>query len=238
MFGIICEAALFMSTTINVLLADGRKLVREGLSALLEKHPDIHVVGEADDGEAAGRLIRPLGVHVVVLNLAPPARSGIDVIGAIASAQSGVRLLVLTFAPAAHTVRELLQSGAAGCLARDCAGAELVEAIRTVAAGRTYLSNSLIDAVVNSYAGRHGGTRGGGGSGRAAPKSLAPREREILRAIATGASTKEIAASLKVNAKTIETHRRRLMEKLNLRSVAELTKYAVLQGISPLDVAV
>jgi DNA-binding NarL/FixJ family response regulator len=217
--------------SINVLLADGRKLLREGLSALLEKHTDIRVVGEADDGEAAARLVRPLGVNVVVLNLAPPATSGIEVVSSIASAKKEVKVLALMFAPAAHTVRELLRNGATGCLARDCAGADLVEAIRTVAGGRTYLSHSLVDTVVHGYA-RRDGAHG------SAPKSLAPREREILRAIATGASTKEIAASLKVKSKTIETHRRRLMEKLNLRSVAELTKYAVIQGISPLDVAV
>jgi len=216
---------------INVLLADGRKLHREGLAALLEKHADLCVVGEADDGEAATRLIRPLDVNVVLLNLAPPARTGIDAVSAISNAREGVKVIALTLAPAPHTIRELLGSGATSCLTRDCAAAELVTAIRAVAQGQTYLAPSLLNAVVHGYVRR-------GDRSAVSAKALAPREREILRAIATGKSTKEIAAALRVTPKTVETHRRRLMEKLNLRSVAELTKYAVMQGISPLDVPV
>lgn len=214
---------------INVLLADGRKLLREGLSALLEKHSDIHVAGEAEDGDDCVRLVRPLGINVVVLNLAPPTRSSLQVVSAIAAAKKDVRIVVLVFSPSAHTVRELLRAGVSGCLARDCASAELVQAIRTVAAGGTYLSNSLVDMVAHAYAGH---SKAGLSS-----KPLAPREQQILQGIAAGQSTKEIAAALKLRTKTIETHRRRLMEKLNLHTVAELTKYAVMQGLSPLEVS-
>lgn len=191
---------------------------------MLERHADLSVVGEAEDGEAAAKLVGPLGVRVVLLNLSPAGRGCIDVVRKIVAAEPGVRVLALMFEPAAHTIRELLASGAAGCLSRECAATELVAAIRRVAGGRTYLSSSLVESVVHVQR-------------QSTKMTLAPREREVLRAIAMGRSTKEIAAAMRVTAKTVETHRRRLMEKLKVGSVAELTKYAVLQGMTPLEVA-
>jgi DNA-binding NarL/FixJ family response regulator len=124
------------------------------------------------------------------------------------------------------SVRELLGAGALGCLARDSASNELIDAIRTVAAGRVYLSSRLAGALVSDYLHDPKAPR---------RKKLAPREREILRRIANGESTRQIAAALHIGTKTVETHRRRIMEKLQKRSLAELTKYAIREGLSSLE---
>jgi DNA-binding NarL/FixJ family response regulator len=213
----------------KVLLAEGRKLVREGLCALLERHDDIRVVGEVEDSRAALKLIGALGIDVVVLNVTPPLHGGVEHVRAMTRAHPKVRIVVLTMDPAGEVLREVLGAGAHGCLTRDSSATELVEAIHTVMAGKTYLSPRLVDVMVNGYA-------------RPAPsqplmRSLTPREREILGHVAAGATTKEIAQALGLGAKTIETHRRRMMQKLDMHSVAELTKYAIVQGLTPLDSA-
>jgi DNA-binding NarL/FixJ family response regulator len=210
---------------IQVLLVDGRKLFREGLGVLLEKHADIKVAGEADDAAAAPKLVKALSPQVVILNATLNVRSVARSIESITKA--GARVIVLTFQPDAAFIRDVLQAGASGCLTRESASAELVTAIRTVVAQRTYLSPSIADAVVEGYVLPHGR--------RKAPKNLSAREREILQRIADGQTTKTIASALGVSVKTIETYRRRLMEKLGLHSVAGLTKYAVRAGLTSLE---
>ncbi|HEV2294278.1 MAG TPA: response regulator transcription factor [Tepidisphaeraceae bacterium] len=214
--------------TLKVLLAEGRKLLREGLCALLERHEDIRVVGEVDDSRAAAKLIPALAVDVVVLNVIPPQYGRADVVRAITKSFPDVRVVVLTLDPTPQLLRELLNVGAHGCLTKESSATELVDAIRTVMTGKSYLSPRLVDVMVNGYA-----------RPTSAPpvRPLAPREREILQRIAAGESTKEIARALRVGTKTVETHRRRLMQKLNKHSVAELTKYAVLEGLTPLEPA-
>ncbi len=212
----------------SIVLADGRKLFREALSALLEKQADLRVVGEAEDAATAARLVKPLDVDVVLLNLTPPMNSSLDDIRRIVAARAAVKVLVLTLAPAAEIVRELFAAGVAGCLTRESAADELVAAIRAVVSHGTYLSPGLVPCVV--------GTHSTLVYHRRRAQALAPRKRAILCAVAMGKATKEIAAEIGVTTKTVETHRRRLMEKLNLHTIAELTKYAVLQGISPLEI--
>jgi two-component system, NarL family, response regulator NreC len=212
---------------INILLADGRKLLREALGLLLEQHDDLRVAGEAEEGQDVLRLVKALSVQVVILNPTPTSHGIPDLVRAIIKTRPGVRVIVLTFNPAVEFVQDILDAGALGCLTRECAGAELVAAVRTVLENKLYLSPSLVDRVVKRYVSPS--------SHPAAEKSLAPREREILRHIASGHTTKEIAAALGVGTKTVETHRRRMMEKLNRHSVAELTKYAVLEGLTPLE---
>lgn len=209
---------------INVLLADGRKLVREGLCLLLEKHRDLHVIAEADGSPAAVKLVRALPVDVVVLNLAPPAHGGSEAVAALLAANPQVKVVVLTHNPSSDLVTTILGAGALACLTKDAAGKQLVAAVRAAAAGEAYTPAPTARA-------KKSGRRGSG----ATMRPLAAREREILRLIAGGETTKEIAYSLGVSTKTIETHRRRIMLKLNRHSVAELTKYAVLEGISPLE---
>lgn len=212
---------------VNVVLVDGRKLFREGLGALLEKHADLRVVGEADDAAAAPKLVKALAPHVVILNVTLSTRTATDAIKSTVTARSGTRVIVLTYQADAGFVREVLQAGASACLTKESASSELVTAIRTVMSQQTYLSPTIADAVVAGYVLPRGKRKSG--------RTLSAREREILQRIADGETTKAIAATLGVSTKTIETHRRRMMEKLGLHSVAELTKYAVRTGITSLE---
>ncbi|HWE00826.1 MAG TPA: response regulator transcription factor [Tepidisphaeraceae bacterium] len=212
---------------INILLADGRKLFREGLSLLLEQHDDFHVVGEAEAADDVPRLLQAIQVDVVVLNAHSPARLEPARVRSIRRARNGVRLIVLAASPPMELVQDLLDAGVSGCLTKECAGAELATAVRCVMRKEVYLSPSLVNAVVARYV--KPSIEGAG------KRTLAPREREILGMIAAGQSTKEIAGALGVSTKTIETHRRRIMEKLQRHSIAELTKYAVIEGLTSLE---
>ena len=208
-------------------MVESRKLLREGLCALLGQHEDIKVVGEAEDARSLSKSIRTLEADVVVLNVIPPQIGGIDVVHRLAKSHPDVRMVVLTMDPTPHLVRDLMNVGADGCLTKQSSATELVEAIRAVAAGRTYLSASLAATVLSADPAP---------SEPPAPvRPLAPREREILQLIAAGESTKGIARLLGVGTKTVETHRRRMMQKLNKHSVAELTKYAVREGLTTLE---
>jgi DNA-binding NarL/FixJ family response regulator len=212
---------------INVLLVEGRRVLREGLCLLLEKHADIKCVGEADEADAAVKLVRALSPHVVILNVLAPSRASTESIRSIAAARPATRVLVLTLHPDPAFIKEMLQAGAAGCLTKECASEEMVTAIRAVAAKQIYLSPKITDAVVAGYVLPPKGTR--------RDQGLSIRERDILRRIADGETTKEIARALGVSSKTVETHRRRMMQKLGLHSVAELTKYAVREGLTSLE---
>jgi DNA-binding NarL/FixJ family response regulator len=215
--------------SVNVLIAEGRTMVREGLRVLLEKHSGIEVIGEAADAASATKLVRALPVHVVVLNCIPPATCGPQAVRSLvrAGADRAVAVVVLALNPPATFVRELLDAGASACLTKDAAARELVDSIRMVRAGKVYLSPTLMDAVVTGFA-RPSDRQ------HHAPR-LAAKERTVLEMIAAGRTTKEIAGMLGVSTKTIETHRRRIMTKLDLHSVAELTKYAVVHGLSALE---
>ena len=206
---------------INVLVTDGRKLMREGISLLLQA-PDLRVVGEAADVSAAMKLIAPLGVQVVLVMAGAAAHGEVASIQKITETFPDVRVIVLTWNASARAIRDYRDAGAVGCLAKECSSQELVAAIRAVAAGKVYLSPQLTEALVE----------GAVTPNRRSPsRHRAPREREILRRIASGETTKSIAHDLQVSGKTIETHRRRIMEKLNLHSVAQLTQYAVMEGL-------
>ena len=227
------------SMKINVVLVDGRKLFREGLCALLEKHADIKVVGEADDAAAAPKLVKALSPHVVILNVSLSTRDAANAVRAVAASGAasnatasggttpGTRVLLLTVHSDPAFFRELLEAGAAGCLTKESASEELVTAIRTVMTRKIYLSPAIADAVVSGFVIPR--------SKQAAKRLLSSREREILQRVADGETTRHIAARLEVSTKTIETYRRRVMQKLRLRSVAELTKYAVREGLTSLE---
>jgi DNA-binding NarL/FixJ family response regulator len=217
---------------IHVLLADGRKILREGLCVLLEKHADIKVVGEAEDAQGAIKLAKALSPDIVIVNLALATKGAQDLIQAMRVACPTARVLALTLWPNTTFIREILEAGAAGCLTKECASADLVTAIRTVMTHKVYLSPRIAEAVVNGYVLPAGGKAAGGA------RALSARERQILRRIADGETTKQIALAFKVSTKTIETHRRRIMQKLGKHSVAELTKYAVREGLTSLELQV
>ena len=217
-----------MST--KILLADDHKITRQGLRSLLEKQPDMKVVAEAEDGREAVRLARELHPDVVIMDVSMPDLNGMAATRQILGKSKKVKIIALSMHSDTLFVSEMLKSGASGYLLKDCAFEELREAIHTVIAGNVYLSPAISDVVVDDYLHRLSKT-GPSDSGEV----LTDREREVLQLMAEGKSTKQIARELYISVKTVETHRRQIMNKLNIHTVAELTKYAIRKGLTSLE---
>ena len=213
----------------RILLADDHKIILDGLRSLLREQPDMEVVEEVHDGIAAVRMTEKLHPDIVIMDIGMPDLNGIEAARQIVSRVKGVKVIALSMHSDKRFVLEMLKAGASGYLLKDCAFEELVNAIRTVSADQIYLSQRVAGIVVNEYL--HIGPSGDS----TVYNLLSAREREVLQLLAEGNTTKSIASSLGVSTKTVETHRQQIMEKLNLRSVAELTKYAVKEGLTSLD---
>jgi len=213
---------------LRILLVDDHQIVRQGLRTLLEKEPDMEVVAEAEDGRAAVRLAREVSPQVVIMDVAMPDLNGIEATRQIVAESPGIKVIALSMHADRRFVANMLKAGASGYLLKDAAFEELAQAIRTVAANRTYLSPEVSDIVVKDYL-------KGPQEEASAFSLLTAREREVLQLLAEGKSTREIADCLHVSVKTVETHRQQIMSKLDIRSVAELTKYAIREGLSSLD---
>jgi len=227
-----------LSEPIRIVIADDHQIVREGLKSLLKAEPDVDVVAEAVDGRSAVKLAAELQPDVVVMDINMPDLNGIDATRQItrASRRSGAppKVVGLSAYSDRRFTMGMLSAGASGFVVKDAAFAELAEAIRTVAGDKVYLSPAIA-----SHAIADGG--GAGSSPVPVPASmpsvfsdLSPREREILQLTAEGKAMKEIASQLDISIKTVETHRRKVMEKLGMDSVAELTKYAIREGLTSL----
>jgi DNA-binding NarL/FixJ family response regulator len=214
---------------IKVLLADDHKIFRDGLRSLIEKEPEMEVVAEAENGRKAARLAGKHSPDVIIMDVSMPDMNGIEAARNITSALPAVRLIALSMHSDRRFVLGMLEAGAAGYLLKDCAFEELAQAIRHVSRGSTYLSPKIADVVVKGYLTK--GTK----SPAEEVSPLTSREREILQLIAEGLSTKEIASHVCLSIKTVETHRRNIMEKLNIHSIAELTKYSIREGLVTLD---
>ena len=212
---------------VRIVVADDHRIVREGLRHLLEKRTDFKVVAEASDGEAAVRLARELAPDLVIVDLSMPRLNGIEATRRIVAERPGARVLVLSMHSDRRFVIESLKAGAAGYLLKDSAFDELARAIEAVMARGAFLSPEITEMVVRDYVAR-------AGVGEAAFSVLSPREREVLQLMAEGVSTKAIASRLEVSVKTVESYRQQIMEKLDLHSVAELTKYAIREGLTEL----
>ena len=213
----------------RVLLADDHKNLRQGLRTLLEQEEDIHIVGEADNGRSSVKLAGELCPDVIIMDVAMPDLNGIDATRRITEAEPKARVLALSMHSDGRYVRGMLQAGARGYILKDCAAEELTRAIRIVMAGQVYVSPGVTGAIVDDYVRQLSAAQ----VDQAA--TLTRREREVLQLLAEGGSTANIAAELHVSVKTIETHRKHIMDKLSLRSIAELTKYAIREGITTLD---
>jgi two-component system response regulator NreC len=215
-----------MGMDIKVLIADDHQIVRDGLRSLLEKEPDMKLVGEAEDGRTIVKMLRETTPDVVIMDVAMPNLNGIEATRQITHEFPAVKVIALSMHDDRRFVINMLKSGASGYLIKDCAFRELAKAIRLVVkANKIYLSPGITDVVVNNYV-----------TGLT-PDSLVfsiltPREREVLQLIAEGRSSNQIAEALYVSVKTIECHRAQLMQKLKKRSVAELTKFAIREGLT------
>jgi DNA-binding NarL/FixJ family response regulator len=213
-----------MST--RVLIADDHQIVREGLRTMLEKEYDIKVVGEAEDGRMTLRLARELVPDVVIMDVAMPDLNGIEATRQIVAEQPGVKIIALSMHDDRRFVLNMLKAGAAGYMLKDCAFKDLAKAIRVVMANKTYLSNEIADIVVKDYLASSTPIES------SAFHLLSPREREVLQLIAEGKTSAQMADSLHISVKTVETHRQQIMAKLKIKSVAELTKYAIREGLT------
>ena len=216
-----------MST--RIILADDHGIMREGLRALLEKQPGIEVIAEAENGRTTVELSRELKPDVVIIDIAMPDLNGIEATRQIVAESPGVKVIALSMHSDRKFVREMLSAGASGYMLKDSAFEELDKAISTVNDNKTYLSPGIADTVVKDYLGKIVTDNS------AASIALTKREREVLQLFAEGKTTKQIASLLFVSIKTIETHRKQIMDKLGLNSIAELTKYAIREGLTSLE---
>jgi DNA-binding NarL/FixJ family response regulator len=196
---------------------------------LLEKETDLEIVAEAENGRRALQLTRKLKPDVVIMDISMPDLNGIDATRQIVDELSNVRVVALSMHGERQFVEGMLSAGVSGYLLKDCAFDELVQAVRTVLRGKIYLSPDIAGVVVDDLVTRWRDTDA------ASAPALSLREREVLQLIAEGRATKEIAAQLNISVKTVETHRKNIMEKLELHTVAELTKYAVRAGLTSLE---
>lgn len=209
---------------IRVVLADDHAVVREGLKVLLNAQPDIEVVGEAADGESACRAANDLAPDVLVMDLSMPVLGGADATARVRRDCPTVRVLALTVHEEPLYLTQLLRAGASGYVLKRAAASELVQAVRTVARGDTYIDPSLAGAVVEGYLDARAAAE------RPTQDALSEREREVLERIARGFSNKEIAAELGLSVKTVETYKARVAEKLSLRTRVDIVRYAARQG--------
>ena len=213
---------------ISVFLADDHAVVRDGLSSLLYAEPDITVVGTAANGREAAIQVAKLCPDIVIMDIAMPELNGIDATQEISIICPSARVIILSMYLTAEHVMRALQAGAYGYLMKEAAGIEVVDAIRAVQEGHRYLSQQIIDQLVDQLAQQSE-------SGSESPLArLSPREREVLQLVVEGKSSVEIAETLSLSVKTVETYRSRIMVKLDIHDLPGLVKFAIRHDITPL----
>ncbi|MGA2585852.1 MAG: response regulator transcription factor [Candidatus Aminicenantales bacterium] len=214
--------------SLRILLADDHKIIVDGLRSLLEKKPEYQVIGQVSDGLAAVRLADELAPALIIMDITMPGLNGIEATRRILERNPKIKIIILSMHADGRFIAEALKSGASGYLLKDSAFQELSAAIPAVMKNQTYLSTAITDIVIKDYI-RHLERQGAG-----AFDILTAREREVLQSLSEGLATKQIAARLGISVKTVETHRAQIMIKLNIHSIAELTKYAIREGITSL----
>ncbi len=208
----------------KILICDDHKIFREGLRALLSGQPGVRVVGGARDGEEAVRLARELSPDIVIMDITMPGLNGIEAARKLAKAKKSARVIALSMHNDRKYVTEIFKAGARAYLLKDSAFDELMDAIKAVSCGRYFLSAGITDLVLGDFIKAPQPEK-------SAFTLLSSREREVLQLLAEGLRTKEISRKLSLSVKTVETHRKRIMEKLGIQSIAGLTRYAVKEGI-------
>ena len=214
---------------IRILLADDHAIMQAGLRALLEKEPDMEVIAEAANGREAVKLSVELQPDVVVIDISMPDLNGVDATCQIIADMPDIRVLGLSMHSDEQFVWGMLRAGATGYLVKDCIPEELCHAIRAVYNNQTYLSPPIASIVTGQYVRDPSETKMIEGT------SLTQREREIVQLLAEGKTSKDIASDLNLSVRTVETHRRQIMNKLAITSVAQLTKFAIRHGLTSVD---
>jgi DNA-binding NarL/FixJ family response regulator len=221
---------------IRVALADDHNLVRSGIRALLERLPDVQVVGEASNGREALELIVREKPDLALLDIGMPELNGLEAAPRIAREAPRTRVVILSMHADEKHVAQALRAGVAGYLLKDSFADELPVLIRAVSRGETYLSPGISKQVVEALKSKMSGTPAGSEAAEPSlPDLLTARQREILQLVAEGESTKEIAAKLGLSVKTVETHRTQIMNRLQIRDVAGLVRYAIRAGLVSAD---
>lgn len=211
--------------TIKIVLADDHTMLRHGLSKSFEQEDGIDVVGQATNGHSTVDLVRELSPDVVIMDIGMPDLNGIEATRIIKKDYPEVQVVGLSMHSGDKYVREMFRAGASGYLLKNCPFEELVKAVKTVFSGKTYISPSIGDMVIKEYAGK-------AREDETAFSVLSQREREVLQLLAEGKTTKQIGHCLYISPKTVEAHRLRIMGKLEIDNVAQLTKYAIQQGLT------
>ncbi|MDD2709579.1 MAG: response regulator transcription factor [Verrucomicrobiae bacterium] len=213
----------------KIILVDDHKVVLEGLHALLEQQHDMTVVAEADDSRIAVQKAKELQPNIVLMDVAMPGLNGIEATRQITSENRQVKVIVLSMLADRRTVAKAFGAGAMGYVLKECASRDIIQAIRTVMGGHVYMSSQVAGIVVEDYVQN---------MPRLNPSALpilSAREQEILQLLAEGQSSKETASTLHLSVKTVDAHRKKIMDKLAVNSVAELVKYAIREGLTSLE---
>lgn len=215
--------------SIKVIIADDHKIMRDGLKSMLEKQRDIEIIAEASDGRTSVELAIKLKPDVIIMDVAMPDMNGIEATRQIIEKSPKIKVIALSMHSDKQFILEMLNAGASGYLLKDCAFHELINAIHSVASNRSYLSPEIADVMIKEF--KHVISK----ESLSVFSLLTSRERQVLQLIAEGKTTKEIAYTLKVSSKTIETYRQQIMYKLDIHSIAGLTKYAVREGLTSIE---
>jgi DNA-binding NarL/FixJ family response regulator len=212
--------------SIKIIVVDEHKILREGLSTLIAKQPEMEIIGEATDGREAIQLLEKLVPDLILMDVTMPNLNGIEATRKIKLKNPDIEIIALSLHSDRRYVLGMIDAGASGYLLKECAFDELVLAINTVMSKKKYLSPGISDILIEEYVKKNTQDR------PTIYSKLTPREREILQLIAEGKNTKEIARYLFISVKTVETHRRHIKKKLKVESIAELTKIAIKEGLT------
>jgi DNA-binding NarL/FixJ family response regulator len=211
---------------IKVLLAEDHAIVREGLSAMIEKQSDMKVVGQAQNGMEAAKLAKELGPDVVVMDVNMPVMNGIDATKQIKAANSNIKILALSAYDKREYVIDMINAGVSGYLLKDCISSELIQAIRKLMENQSFLSPQIATIILDQHKAQRSPSNAPAGA------VLKEKELRVLKLLAKGMSAKEIAQKNNVNLKTVEAQRRRIMAKLKIDNFADLVKYAIRQDLT------